>query len=122
MNPVQAFLDTFNSTGGVLQSQSITFSFGITQEFEAWIPIKVLTPAAVSAGAEVYTYRSNDGGNTFETEGNFVGAFPLDNSATMIKNIHVETGQYLIEVMVSGGSAGSYSAAMDTAYVITAYE
>jgi len=122
MNPVQAFLSTFNGTGGVLQSQSITFSFGITQEFEAWIPITVLTPTNVSAGAEVYTYRSNDGGSNFETEGNFVGAFPLDGSATLTKNIHVETGQYLIEVMVAGGSNGSYSASMDTAYVITAYE
>ena len=122
MNPVQAFVDTFNGSGGCLQSQSITFSFGITQEFEAWLPIVVITPADVSAGAEVYTYRSNDGGNTFETVGNFVGAFPLDGGVTMMKDVHVETGQYLIEVMVSGGSNNSYSARLDTAYVITAYE
>ena len=122
MNPVQAFVDTFNGTGGALQSGSVTFSFAITQEFEAWLPIKVLTPADVSCGAEVYTYRSCDGGNTWETEGNFVGAFPLSGSDTMIKDIHVETGQYLVQVMVGGGSAGSYSAAMNTAYVITAYD
>jgi len=122
MQPIQAFLDTFNGVGGTLQSGSVTFSFGITAEFEAWVPIRVLTPANVSAGAEVYIYRSNDGGATFETEGNFAGAFPLDNSANMVKNIHVETGQYLIEVMVGGGSSASYSAAQETAYVITAYE
>lgn len=122
MNPVQTFVNTYNGTGGCLQSGSITFSFAITQEFEAWIPIKVITPANVSCGAEVYTYRSCCGGTSWETEGNFVGAFPLDNSATMRKDIHVETGQYLIRVLVGGGSAASYSAELETAYVITAYE
>ena len=122
MNPVQTFVDTFNGKGGCLQSESITFSFAITQGFDAWIPITVITPANVSAGAEVYTYRSADGGASWDTEGNFVGAFPLSGSTTMIKDIHIETGQYLIEVMVSGGSSASYSAELNTAYVITAYD
>ena len=125
MNPVQTYVDTFNGTGGALQSGSITFSFAITQAFEAYIPITVITPAAVSCGAEVYIYRSCSGDSgpwETENEGSFVGAFPLDNSATMRKDIHVETGQYLVRVLVGGGSAASYSARLDTAYVITAYE
>ena len=121
MNPVQTYVGAFNGAGGATQSGSITFSFAITQEFEAWIPIRVITSGNVSCGAEVYTYRSCDGGASWETEGNFVGAFPLF-VGTMKKDIHVETGQYLIEVMVGGGIANSYSAALDTAYVITAYE
>jgi len=122
MNPVQAYVDTFNGAGGAIQSGSITFSFAITQEFEAWVPIRVITSGNVSCGAEIYTYRSCSGDSgPWETEGNFVGAFPLF-VGTMRKDIHVETGQYLIEVMVGGGIANSYSAALDTAYVITAYE
>ena len=122
MNPVQAFISTYNSAQGNVQSTFITFSFAITQEFEAYAMLKIMTPATYSAGGEIYTWRSNNGGLSYETDGTFKGAFPATVSSTHTKTINLETGQYLVGVMVGGGGANlTISCEMLTAYAITAY-
>jgi hypothetical protein len=127
-NPIQAYINTFNGTGGQNESNVLTFSFAITAAFEAWIPIRVLYPntTGISAGAEVYTYRSTDGGATYETVKNFASFFPKPTAASQIdkRDIQLFTGQYLVAVQVGGNGAaawGTWSVEFGTAWVITAY-
>ena len=124
MNPVQAFNATYNGVGGGTQSQWVTFSFAITQEFEAFVMYQVATPATYSAPAEMYTWRSTSGGvGTWETNGTFKGVFPITASFVHRKTINLETGQYLVGIMVGDSRANdvTVSVAALTAYVITAY-
>lgn len=125
MNPVQAFNATYNGVGGGTQSQWVTFSFAITQEFEAFVMYQVATPSAsYSAGAEIYVWRSTSGGaGDWETDGTFKGVFPITLSSVHRKTINLETGQYLVGIMVgdSRGNANTVSVAALTAYVVTAY-
>ena len=124
MNPVQAFNNTYNGAGAGVQSGWVTFSFAITQEFEAFVMYEVVTPNTYSAPAEAYAYRTVDGGNEWETDGTFKGSFPLTANATHRKTLNLETGQYLIAVMVGDTRANNVtcSVAQLTAYVVTAYE
>ena len=122
MNPVQAFTNTFNGVETISQSQFTTFSFAITQEFEAYVMLEVQTPTDISASPEIEIYRSVDGGSTWETDGVFKGAFPAVGASTHKKTINLETGQYLIKILSGGGSSATWTISNQTAYVITAYE
>lgn len=122
MNPVQAFNATYNATIVNTQSAYCTFSFAITQEFEAFVMYEVQTPTNVSASPEITAFRSTDGGNTWETDGTFKGVFPAVGASTHKKTINLETGQYLVQILTGGGSAATWTVSAQTAYVITAYE
>ena len=124
--PVQAFINTYYVQGGTNQSCNVSFTFSITQGFEAWIAVRVLTPntTAISAGAEVSYYRSVDGGLTYETVQNFATFFPKPTAAAQIdkRAINLTTGQYCVRVQVGGGSAaGTWSVEFGTAWLITFY-
>lgn len=121
VNPVQSFLSTYVASGASGQSLYVTFSFAITANFEAQIPVLMVTPAGVTAGAEVYVFRTADGGATYETELSIAGVFSRSGSATQRKDINVTTGQYLVSVLVGGGSSATWSVGLGTAWVITAY-
>lgn len=128
-NPVQAFVNTFYAQTGTNESGNVSFSFAITAGFEAWVPIRVLYPntTGISAGAEVYIYRSTDGGATYESVKNYASFFPRPTVASQVdrRDIQLYTGQYLIAVQVGGNGAGvwgTWSIEFGTAWVITAYQ
>lgn len=126
-NPYQAFVGTYVGGAGVAQSGFVTFSFANTAGFDAYIPIVMNCPGttSISAGAEVTVYRSTDGGVTWETspDGTLAAVFsrPTTASQTQRKDIYLSTGQFLIQVMVGGGSATTWTAQAQTAFLITAY-
>jgi hypothetical protein len=123
--PYQAFVGAFVGGLGVAQSGVATFSYANTNNFDAYVPIVLANPNTVniSAGAEVTVYRSTDGGATWETEGNVHQAFSRPTAAAQVqrRDLRLKTGQYLIGVQVGGGSASTWSALFQTAWVISAY-
>jgi len=123
-NPVQAFVTTYNASlaGGV--SAELTFSFAITQEFEAFIPIEVHVSANLSYGAEVRWFQSGDGGASWETVGAIGTVFDILGGAaehTKRQGFKLPTGQYLIQVITGGGTDATYTVSLQTAWVISAY-
>jgi len=124
MNAIQAFTNTFSSTGANGQSAYITGTFVITQEFEANVPIRILSPTTWSADAVVSVFRSSDGGNSWETEGTVKTTISAIGSATdNTRMINLPTGHYLIKILTGGGHASLTVSAeiASTAWVITAY-
>ena len=125
-NAVQAFVDTFNGALGHTNSQNLTFSFAITNEFEAFIPIQIQVSANISFAPEVWYYQSGDGGTTWETQGNL--ALVFDNRGTgathtQRRGFKLTTGQYLIRVITGGATASAtYTASLQTCWMITSYE
>lgn len=123
LNPVQCFINTFSGKGANGQSSFITFSFSNTSGFDAEVPIKILGPASVSAGAEVYLHRSQDGGANYETERTPAAAFTRAGGATQIKTAIIPNGQFLVSVLVGGGSSATWSVDFGaTCRLITAYQ
>lgn len=122
-NPFFAYISTYAGKLGSGQSAYVTFSFANTQGFDAFIPIKVITPASVSAGAEVYVFRSTDGGASYETELSIGQAFSRANSSTQVKDLILrDPGQYLVAVLVGGGSSATWSVDFaSTVQLITAF-
>ncbi len=112
-NPFLVYISTFAGKLGSGQSGFVTFSFANTGGFDAFIPIKILTSANASAGAEVYVFRSTDGGATYETELSLGQAFTKPTagaSVTQTKDLILrDPGMYLISVLVGGGSAATYT-------------
>lgn len=125
--PYQAFVGTYVGGAGVAQSGFVTFSFANTAGFDAYIPIVITSPGttSISAGAEVTIYRSTDGGVTWETspDGTLAGVFTRPTTASQVqrKDIYLNTGQFLIQVLCGGGCASTWTAQAQTAWLITAY-
>lgn len=121
-NPVITNIDTYSASVAKTQSEYATFSYAITAGFEALIPVEVVNPSNVSAGAEVYVHPSQDGGASYDTEGSIVSAFNRSGGATQIKSFRLRTGIYQIRVLVGGGSSATWSVGFAaTAQEITAY-
>lgn len=124
-NPYQAFVGTYVGGAGVAQSGFVTFSFANTAGFDCYVPIKITCPGTttLSAGAEVMLYRSADGGITWETEGVLGTAFPRPTVATETRRrmLYMNTGQFLISIQVGGGCTSTWTAQIETAWLITAY-
>lgn len=123
-NPIIAWIATLQAGTAVAQSGSITVTFHMTQGFEAHIPFVVTIPntTGLSAGAQAILYESTDGGVTFETQGTVIAAFPTTPINTVaIKVGKLTTGQYVLRLMVGGGTATTFSAQVLTGMVITAY-
>ncbi len=124
-NPVLVPVTTFVGGMGVAQSSFATFSFTLTNNFEALIPIQINCPGttSISAGATVYLYRSTDNGTTYETEPLVALGFKKPTTASQIQSsgFTVGPGWYLVTVNVGGGSASTWTAQQLQAQVITAY-
>lgn len=127
-NPVQAYVDTFVSAkaGGI--STSLMFSFALTQEFQAEVPIKINVSANLSSPGGVYIYRSADGGNTYESYGNLALIMPSDvagqtgsASHDITRTLVLDNGQYTILVLTNTGTAATFSCELLTARLISAY-
>lgn len=125
MNAIQALISTYVAGAGAAQSGFFTFTFIITREIEAWIPILITNPntANISTGAEVTVFRSTDLGLTWENVGTLARVFPRPTAAAQVqrRDVYVSTGWYLISVQVGGGVASTWSVNAGTAWVITAY-
>jgi len=53
-NPIQAFVNIAQVVGPVTQSAFATFTFAITQEFKAYIPVEFLMTGNFSFAPEVF--------------------------------------------------------------------
>lgn len=123
--PFQAFVGTYVGGAGATQSTFVTFSFANTAGFDAYIPIVITSPGttSISAGAEVTLYRTTDGGATWETDGTMSAVFAKPTTASQVqrRDVYVGTGQFLISVQVGGGTSSTWTAQVQTAWLITAY-
>ena len=123
-NPVQAFVNIAQIVGPVTQSGWTTFSFAMTAGFQAFIPIEFNMTGDFSFSPEVWVRRSTDGGTNFETKGNLISVLPDDLLATgrvIRKDIELDTGWYIILVMAGSHPVQTYTIALGTAHIITAY-
>lgn len=124
VNPVQAFVDVGQAVGPVTQSGWATFTFAITQEFKAHVPINFAMTGDFSFAPEVWVHRSTDGGASFETTGSYYRAIPNDGSAvsrTIVEDLELETGYYKIQVMAGSHQIQTFTISLTTAHVISAY-
>ena len=127
MNAIQALISTYSGASASTarqQSQFATFTFIITSEIEAFVPVIITNPntGSLSAGPEVTVYRSTDLGLTWETDGT-LAAVGRGKTAALVqrKDVQLSTGWYLISVMVGGGQTSTFTAQLGTAWAITAY-
>lgn len=123
LNAQQAYISTFSGTGANGQSAFVTFSIANTAGFDLEVPVEIRTPASVSAGAEVWVYRSQDGGANYSTERTRLGlAFQRAASSTQIDTLRLDNGQFLVSVLVGGGSSATWSVRFAvTARLVSAY-
>jgi len=125
--PQTFYTGVFSTSGATGESVWFTASISIPQAFEAFIPVKYISPTNLSAGAECWAFRSMDGGTTYETtfttSGTLVGVFSPTGGTTMIKNINLPRGTYLIGILSGGaGVAATFSFQWaSTVEIVTAY-
>lgn len=123
--PYQAFVGTYVGGAGVAQSGFVTFSFANTAGFDAYVPVVITSPGttSISAGAEVTLYRTTDGGATWETDGTMSAVFSKPTTASQVqrRDVYFGTGQFLISIQCGGGVASTWTAQVQTAWVISAY-
>jgi hypothetical protein len=121
---VQGFVDAYNAFDQFGLSTNVTFSFAITGEYESILPVRVQFSGNMSVGPSVYFYRTADGANTWETEGNLATIFADPGGVAyhdMQKCVYLTNGQYLIRVLTGTGTAGTWTAELVTARVIGTY-
>jgi hypothetical protein len=122
--PVQALISTFVAGAGVAQSGFATFTFIMTNQFEAWPMIIITNPnTSISTGAEVQLYRSANYGLTWETRGTLANVFNRPTVAAQVQRnaILITPGWYLVSVQVGGGVASTWTAQIGTAWAIDEY-
>ena len=123
-NAVQAFVNVGQITGSLTQSVWATFTFANTAGFEAQIPVEFAMTGDFSTSPEIHVFRSTDGGATFETQGSVYGVIRDDTLATgrtIRKDITLDNGWYQIRVMTGSSAVATYTVALTTAELITAY-
>ena len=128
-NPVLTWVNTYAAGAGPAGASGwMTFSFCMTQGFEARVPVQFLMTGRMSFSPEIHIVRSTDGGGTWETfaaktvRGVFANDTPLDTGVrTLRKDIVVDPGMYLVLLMTGSSAQTTYSAALGTAELITAY-
>ena len=124
-NPVMAFAASLITGTGMAQSSNLTVAFNLTQAWEGRIPFIGIQPntTGISAGWEVYAFRSSDGGASYTTIAIASQTITKGTVASQkdIFSLRLETGQYLLLIRSGGnGTAGTWSFAIATQDVITA--
>lgn len=124
-NPVLTWVNTFNAALASGVCANLTFSFAITQQYNAWVPVRMQFSGNQSFAGEVWTYRSTDGGNNWGTEGSLRKVFDRVTSGAagydLRQFIELEPGHYLVRVVTGSGTAATYSCQLQTAQILTAY-
>ncbi|HSZ58557.1 MAG TPA: hypothetical protein VK797_23015 [Tepidisphaeraceae bacterium] len=118
--PVETWTATIQAGIGIGQSSSFTFTVNITQAWQIKIPIIVQFPTNVSAGPQVFAYRSTDGGNTFDTQPLQPLGLPRQSGGLQQVSLRLETGQYAVQVLSGGGSVATWTVQVQTQEVTTA--
>ena len=126
-NPVLSWINTYAVGAGPATASSwLTFSFCMTQGFEARLPVEFLLTGNMSFSPEISILRSTDNGASWENLANrtLVGVFTNDvtnTSRTIRKVITLETGRYMILVQTGSSALTTYSAYLGTAEIVSAY-
>lgn len=119
--PVHAYVASPVPTTAMGQSSNLTVALSVAG-FEAWVPIQGHQPntANISAGLEIYAYRSTDGGSTYETVASVSTSIARNPNATDQKSIRLESGYWLLRIISGGNVAATFSCAVNTFDVLTA--
>jgi hypothetical protein len=118
--PVETWTATIQAGVGIGQSSSFTFTVNITQAWQIKIPIIVRFPTNVSAGPQIFAYRSMDGGVSFDTQPLQPLGILRQSGGNQQVSLRLETGQYAIQVLSGGGSVATWTVQVNTQEVTTA--
>lgn len=118
--PQHAFGASLISGTAVAASSNTSVSFYVGG-FEAQVPILVQQPntANISAGWEVYAYRSTDGGATYETVASVSFSVARNPNIKESKILRLESGQWALRVVTGGNVAATWSIMVGTQDIIT---
>lgn len=124
-NPIKTWAATIQAGVGIGNSGSFTFTINLTQAWQVAVPVIVRPPANVSAGPQINVYRSQDGGNSFDTVPiQPLGLVRMNSSQAAFQqaSLKLETGQYAIQVLVGGGSTATWTVQVLTQEYLTAIQ
>lgn len=104
------------------QSTNFTFTVAAESAWQVIVPVKINNPNTgnMSAGAQIYVYRSTDSGRTFDN----VALMPIGlarPTAAQVQQVSLklESGTYAIQVTVPGGVASTFTVQILTQQVLT---
>ena len=109
--------------GGTAMGQSANLSIATsTGAWEMRIPFIGVQPntANISAGWEIYVYRSTDGGATFETIPTAGMSIARNPNVSERKTLRLDTGYWALRVISGGNVAATFSFRVGTIEEITA--
>lgn len=103
------------------QSSNLTIATSVGG-WEARIPFVGVQPNTgnISAGWELYAYRSTDGGNTFETIASAGMSIARNPNTSDRKTLRLDTGYWLLRVISGGNVAATFSFSVGTIEDVTA--
>lgn len=121
--PSVAYVATVEDGKALPQTGTYTFQINIPSAWQIIIPIEVTAPntANNSSGPLIYIFRSADGGTVFDTVAlQSVGLSRPTAAQKQQFSFKLETGNYLIDVVMGGGQASTWSIRVLTQQVLTA--
>jgi hypothetical protein len=118
--PVETWAATIQAGIGIGQSASFTFTVNITQAWQIKIPVLIPFPTNVSAGPQIFAYRSMDGGNTFDTVPLQPMGLPRQSGGSAQVSLPLDTGMYAVQVLSGGGSSATWTVQVNTQEITTA--
>ena len=124
-NPMLAYAASLISGTAMAQSSNLTVALNLNTAWQINIPFFGIQPntTGISAGWEVYAYRSSDGAGSYTTVA--VASMSIARATAASQkdqlSMRLETGQYLLRIISGGnGTAGTWSFAVTTQDIITA--
>jgi hypothetical protein len=119
--PVHAFLAAPMAGTAMGQSANLSLRLSVAG-FEAVVPIVGVQPntANISAGWEVYAYRSTDEGATYETVASAGMSIARNPNTSDRTTLRLDTGHWVIRVVSGGNVAATFSFSVGTVDVLTA--
>lgn len=123
--PVIAYVTSLLTNKAISNTANYTITVNIPSAWQVNIPIRIGSPhtTGVSLGAQIFVYRSTDGGVSFDTVALQPMGLPRPTAAdiTQQASIKLETGSYVIQIQAGGnGTATTWTLNVGTYMVITA--
>ena len=118
--PVVAYAAAVLSGTGVAASTNLTVTINVTAGWEVQVPVRAVQAANVSAGPEIYAFRSYDGGTNYENVASTGFSVLRTSSGDSTKTLYLPTGQWAIQLLSGGPNTATF--AVNTLFVITAVQ
>lgn len=120
--PVVAYVASIEAGKALPQTGTYTFNIAIPAAWEIKLPIEVMAPntANNSSGPLIFVFRSSDGGTVFDTVAlQSVGLTRPTAAQKQQFSMKLETGNYLVCVVMGGGQASTWSIRVLTQQILT---